>query len=140
MSYQSFRDMIVWQQSYDFAKGVYSLTRSLPSEERFGLASQLSRAALALPARVAEGQRRRGKEFAKLLNYAQGDAAECETYLMLIQDLFPEKAQTAGQLREQAAVIQRMMGALSYSIEHPKNKEAEPRKTSSEPVCVPVNS
>lgn len=135
--------MIVWQQSYDFAKGVHALTRSLPAEERFGIASQLSRAAMAMPARVAEGQRRRGKEFAKLLHYAQGDAAECETYLLLIQDLFPDKAKEASQLREQSAVIQNMMGALSYSIEHPKNKDSERSVqgvVSKEPVCVPVNA
>ncbi len=135
--------MIVWQQSYDFAKGVYALTRSLPAEERFGLASQLSRAAMSLPARIAEGQRRRGREFSKLLHFAQGDAAECETYLLLIQDLFPDKAQTASQLREQNAVIQRMLGALAYSIEHPKTKDAEKLSQdvqAKEPVCVPVNA
>ena len=140
--FQSFRDMIVWQQSFDFAKGVLALSKVLPSEERFSLLSQLGRAAVSIPAQIAEGQRKHAKgEFSKHLHYAQGDAAECETYLLLIQDLYPDRKNEVQRLREMNIVIQKMLGALAYAVEHPKSKkdkESVEERVAAEPVRVPV--
>lgn len=142
--FQSFRDLVVWQQSFDFAKGVYALAKSLPADERFGMASQLNRAALAMPAQIAQGQRKRNKgDFLKHLHYALGNAAECETYLLIVQDLFPNEAEQVSRLREANTLVQKMLSALAYSIEHPKIKKdahGEPIHVSLEPVCVPVGA
>jgi hypothetical protein len=105
--------MVVWQQSFDFAKGILAFNKSLPSEERHGLLSQLS-------------QRKMVKsEFIKHLSYAQANAAECETYLLLVQELFPDHAETASRLRETNSIIQKMLGALMYAMETPKARKAE---------------
>ncbi len=140
--FQSFRDMVVWQQSFDFAKGIIALNKSLPSEERYGLLSQLGRAAVAIPAQIAQGQRKRVKnEFLRHLSYAQANAAECETYLLLVQDLFQDQAEQTSRLRETNSIIQKMLGALMYAIEHPKIKKFEEQSETTkaqEPVRVPV--
>jgi len=140
--YHSFRDLVVWQQSFDFAKSVYLLTKSLPNEDRYGVASHLCRAAVAMPAHIAEGQRRRSKnEFVKNLNYANGNSAECETYLLLLQEIYPKQAEDIQKLKENNTLIQKLLSGLIYSLEHPKTKdpEAAPKvQTVTEPTMVPV--
>jgi four helix bundle protein len=140
--YQSFRDLVVWQQSFDFAKSVYFLTKALPTEDRYGVASHLCRAAVAMPAHIAEGQRRRGKnDFIKNLNYANGNSAECETYLLLLQEIYPKQAEEFQKLKESNTLIQKLLSGLIYSLEHPKTKETEtaPKaRTVTEPTMVPV--
>jgi four helix bundle protein len=141
--YQSFRDLVVWQQSFDFAKHVYNLSKTIPSEDRYGVASQLSRAAISMPAHIAEGQRRRGKEFIKCLNYANGSSAECETYLLLLQEIYPKQSEEIQKLKEANTLIQKMLGGLIYSMEHPKNKEGQKAvlaEQTAEPIRVPVTA
>ena len=68
--------------------GVYELTRSFPREETYGLTSQFRRAAVSIPANVAEGFRKRGSaDKLRFLNIAQGSAEECRYYLILSKDL-----------------------------------------------------
>jgi len=140
--YQTFRDMAVWQQSFDFAKGVMRLNKSLSTEEQSNVSSSLCKTALSMPAHIAIGQATRGRgDFVKHLAITQGNAAECETYLLLLQDMHPELAEEAGQLREINAVVQKMLGALIYAIEHPKNARNDKsfsKTENTEPVCVPV--
>lgn len=78
----------VWNKSVDFVVTVYKATESFPKEERFGLTSQIRRAAVSVPANVAEGAARRSpKEFAHFLSNAQGSASELETELLIAQRL-----------------------------------------------------
>lgn len=136
----SFRDLVVWQEAYNFAKGVHALTRQLPQEERYALTSQLTRMAFAMPVQIAQGQRKWSKaDFVKHLNYARNNSYECETYLLLIGDLFAEHAQQTAELVESNNVIQKMLSALIYTIEHPKNKKTElKREEAAEPKVVAV--
>lgn len=123
--FQSFRDMVVWQQAFDFAREAHALAKRLPSDERFGLASSLARASVAVPAEIAQGQRKRGKEFVRHLSSASAHAAECETYLLLIQDLFPDETDAVNRLREKAGIVQKMLSALSYALGRGKEAEKE---------------
>ncbi len=137
----SFRDLVVWQQAYDFAKGVHALVRALPQEERYALTSQLTRGAFSMPVQIAQGQRKWAKtDFVKCLNYARNSSYECETYLLLIGDLFPEHTKETEELVEINTIIQKMLSALIYTIEHPKTKKNESTEiVDEEPVTIPVN-
>jgi len=123
--FQTFQDMVVWQQSFDFVKDVYSLLKDMSGFEKNTIASSFARSALSIPVNIAKGQKRRGADFVKYLNFAKSNAAECETYLLLVIDLLPEKSKEIKKMQETNAIIQRMLGALAYTLEHPKNKKEE---------------
>ena len=110
---QSYRDLLVWNRAIDLAFLVYHLTKSLPSEERFGLQSQARRAAISIPANIAAGKGRRHlKEYLHSLGVARGSIKELETHLELmirIGYLAPEAASPAIQ---QAEELSRMLAGL----------------------------
>src|SRR5579862_874916 len=82
-----YKELLVWQKGMSLAKGVYGLTAGFPSDERFGLVSQMRRAAVSVPSNIAEGQARQGtREFLQFLSHASGSLAELETQLPLSVD------------------------------------------------------
>ena len=82
---KSYRDRVAWQKAMELVEQVYGLARSLPPEERFGLVAQMQRAAISIPANIAEGQgRKHRKEFVNHLSIARGSLMETETYLLLL--------------------------------------------------------
>jgi len=86
---RTFRDLEIWKKGMEIAIDVYQFTLILPSEEKFGLKSQMRKAAVSLPSNIAEGFRRRNdKEFRQFLYIALGSAAELETQVELIEQLF----------------------------------------------------
>ncbi|HSX37084.1 MAG TPA: four helix bundle protein [Patescibacteria group bacterium] len=89
MPIQSYRDLRVWQQSFDLVKEVYRLSSLLPKDEQFGLVSQIRRCAVSIPSNIAEGQQRNNaKEYRQFLGIARGSAAELSTQLLLIKELY----------------------------------------------------
>jgi four helix bundle protein len=85
---RSFTDVLVWQKGHQFVLGVYRLTKRFPKEELFGLTSQLRRAAVSIPANIAEGFRKAGKaDKLRFYNTSQGSLEESRYYLMLARDL-----------------------------------------------------
>jgi four helix bundle protein len=77
---RSHRDLKVWQEGVSLVELVYKLTSSFPAREQFGLTSQLRRAALSIPANIAEGCARTGtKELLHFLSIAQGSLSELDT-------------------------------------------------------------
>jgi four helix bundle protein len=92
---KSFEDLIVWQRAHRLVLEVYRVTGTFPRHETYGLVAQLQRAAVSVPANVAEGFRRRGKaDKLRFLNIAQGSLAESRYYLLLAQDLGATRKQT----------------------------------------------
>jgi len=86
MSVQSYRDLQVWQKSMDLVTECYRATQQFPKTEIYGLTSQLQRAAVSVPANIAEGQgRQHTKEFIQHLSIAYGSLAELETHLQIAQ-------------------------------------------------------
>jgi four helix bundle protein len=100
------------------AKQVYSLTRSFPDDERFGLISQMRRAAVSVPSNIAEGQARQGrKEFVQFLSHAEGSLAELDTQLALSRELGYGKESDAHQCLPMIAELQKMVDSLRRKIE-----------------------
>ncbi|MFM8457831.1 MAG: four helix bundle protein, partial [Chthoniobacterales bacterium] len=85
---EGYRDLVVWQKGLALAKTIYLLTKQLPADEKFGLVSQMRRAAVSVPSNIAEGQARHttGK-FIQFISHAEGSVAELDTQLSLCQDL-----------------------------------------------------
>src|SRR3989344_3166238 len=82
MPLHSFRDLIVWQKSMDLVVLTYKLTEKFPSEEKFGLTSQMRRAVVSIPSNIAEGRRRgTSKEYRQFLQISYGSGGEVETQL-----------------------------------------------------------
>ena len=85
---QRFTELKVWQRSHELTLEVYRVTASFPSAERFGLTSQLRRAAASVPTNIAEGSKRQSnQEYARFVNIAEGSLAETEYLVMLSRDL-----------------------------------------------------
>ena len=83
-----YRRLVVWQKADELAFQVYQASKGFPRDELYGLTSQLRRAALSVPANIAEGFRKRSKQDkARFLNISEGSLEECRYYLMLAHDL-----------------------------------------------------
>ncbi len=83
-----YKDLLVWQRSMDLAQTVYVATRGWPADERFGLTDQVRRAAVSVPANIAEGHGRGSpREFHHLCSIAKGSHSEVETHLQLAHRL-----------------------------------------------------
>lgn len=111
---RSFSDLTVWAKAHQFVLEAYKLTSSFPRNETYGLSSQLRRAAVSIPANVAEGFKRRGKaEKVRFLNIAEGSIAECRYYLILTKDLGYGKTEATMSLLED---VSRLITAYSAAI------------------------
>ena len=114
---RSYRELKIWQRSMDLTVQTYELTRRFPSEEKYGLSSQMRRAAASVPANIAEGQARRSKkEFLQMLSIARGSLAELETFVTLSERLGLIRRETSNSLLEDCAEINRMMNGLMRSL------------------------
>ena len=115
---QHFRELKVWQKSHALVLNLYQLTKRFPADERFGLTSQLRRAAVSVPTNIAEGTKRLGKQdYARFLNIAEGSLSETEYLLTLSCDLgYLQKQGTAKPLSE-VSEIARMLYALRCKVE-----------------------
>src|SRR5438876_2776377 len=85
---RTFQDLVVWRKAHELVLAVYSFTAGFPKTETYGLALQMRRAAVSVPANIAEGFRRRGKaDKARYMNMAEGSLEESRYYLILAKDL-----------------------------------------------------
>ncbi len=85
---KNFTELIVWQKAHMLVLDIYKISNSFPKHELFGLTSQIRRAAVSVPANIAEGYKRRGKsDKSRFFNISQGSLEEVRYYLILAKDL-----------------------------------------------------
>jgi four helix bundle protein len=114
MPARRFEDLVVWQKAHQFVLNVYRFSRSFPKVELYGLTSQLRRAAISVPANVAEGFSKRGpNDKVRFLNIAQGSLEEARYYLILARDPGFGDPKEMMPLAEEAG---RLLQAYSRSI------------------------
>lgn len=116
MYIESFKQLTVWQRSIEVIRAVYSISAKLPESERFNLQSQMRRAAISIPANIAEGKKRKTKkDFLQFLRIADGSAAELETLLIICAELYPDISNKKGlALLEE---VQKMLITLIRRLE-----------------------
>ena len=114
---RSFRDLLVWRKAHEFVLAVYAFTPGFPKPETYGLSQQLRRAAVSIPANIAEGFRRRGKpDKARFMNLAEGSLEECRYYLILAHDLgYGDTNRLAALLEEVSKLLHAYASAILSS-------------------------
>src|ERR1700730_1352953 len=112
---QTFKDLVVWQKARQFVLATYSMTASFPRREIYCLTSQMRRAAISVPANIAEGFKKRGaSDKIRFLNVAEGSLEECRYYLILVQDLGYSSTEEIEAVREE---VSKLLGAYARAIE-----------------------
>ena len=115
-----FRNLRVWQRAHNLTLEVYGATRTFPKEERYRLTGQLRRAAVSVPANIAEGCGRNGDaELARFLTIAKGSASELDYFLLLAHDLGYLKSSRYEQLAEEVHGISRMLANFVDRLRYP---------------------
>ncbi len=121
-----FEDLRVWQKAHALVLDVYRLTASFPGEERYGLVSQMRRAAVSVPANIAEGFKKRGvRDKSHFYNIAQGSLEELRYYSILSRDL--GYVADSAKMREDIDDVARMLHGLAVSTN--KRLGGETRQT-----------
>lgn len=120
---RTFRDLLVWQKAHQFVLAVYQFTATFPKTETYGLGHQMRRAAVSVPANIAEGFRKRSKaDKVRILNIAEGSIEESRYYLILAHDLgYGETAESMALLEE----VSRLLYAYATAI-LPRNSAGPP--------------
>jgi len=115
---KDYRDLLVWQKSYQICLQVYRATRKFPVDERYGLTAQMRRAAVSVPSNIAEGYSRSTTgDYLRSLHYAYASNSELETQAMLARDLEYLELDEFAKLSEGIREVERMMKALIKSLE-----------------------
>lgn len=111
------RNLDLWQKSVDFVVDVYEVTKTYPTDERYGLISQIRRAATSIPANIAEGAGRKSdKEFVHFLSNAQGSASEIDTHFFVSLRLGYLTEATHYELDKKLDDIGRMITGLANHL------------------------
>ena len=117
MAGNSYRDLEVWQRAMDLVVACYRLTKAFPASELYGLTGQLQRAAVSVPANIAEGQaRQHTKEFLHHLSIANGSLAELETHIQIAERLDYIKGRAIQETSLQSDQVARMITGLRKSL------------------------
>jgi four helix bundle protein len=117
MGASSFEQLEVWKKAHSLMLKTYRLTGKFPSDERFGLTSQLRRAMVSVPANIAEGFIKRGKaDKARFYNIAEGSLEECRYYFILVRDLgFADTLELSKDLEEVSRMLRSYVSAILAS-------------------------
>jgi four helix bundle protein len=114
---RDYRDLLVWQKGIGLAKEVYEITSHFPPDERFGLISQMRRAAISVPSNIAEGQARHTTgEFVQSISHAEGSLAELDTQLFMSTELNYCSSKQVAELHRTISELRKMLNALRRKL------------------------
>ncbi|MDE2000963.1 MAG: four helix bundle protein [Patescibacteria group bacterium] len=124
MYIESYKKFIVWQRSMELAKEIYGVTEKLPGHELYAFVSQMRRAAISIPSNIAEGYKRSGiGEFLHFLSIADASAAELETQLLLVKDIYRKIDFT--KCEELLLEVQKMLIVMIKKLRDKKSLNAQ---------------
>ena len=105
---KSFEDLIVWQKAHAWVLIIYRMSEDFPAKENYALTSQLRRAAMSVPANIAEGFKKRGtRDKLRFFNIAQGSLEESRYFLILARDLgYAEVSEAQAKLGEVSRLLE----------------------------------
>ena len=119
---KNFKELHVWQKAYQLCLEVYNVSKKFPAEEKFGLTSQMRRAAISIPSNIAEGYGRKTiPDYVRCLYIAYGSTCELETQTLLCGDLNYLDDTQQNLLIEKIKEVERMLMALIKSLENKDN-------------------
>ncbi|MDR2968328.1 MAG: four helix bundle protein [Tannerellaceae bacterium] len=114
---QSFKELQVWQEAMNLTEMVYMETKTFPKEEIYGLTSQTRRAAVSIPANIAEGYGRKNRaEYLHFLSIANGSLTELETHLLIATRINYLPHQRMELLQNQLNLVGRLLTALRKAL------------------------
>ena len=115
---KNYKELQVWQKSYDLCLKLYGLTSKFPNDEKYGLTSQMKRSAVSIPSNIAEGYgRKTTADYIRMLYIAYGSVCELETQVLLAGDLGYIEQSPLDALKSDIAEVERMLKALINSLE-----------------------
>ena len=136
---KNYKELKVWQRSYQLCLDIYKITKGFPKEERYGLTSQIRRAAVSVPSNIAEGYgRKTTPEYIRFLYIAYGSNCELETQILLSGDLGYIETGKLEILKEGIGEVERMLKALIKSLER-KHSTPFPRRAGLNPRTLFIN-
>jgi len=113
----NFKNLKIWQKSRVLVKEVFLLTKEFPSEEKFGLTSQMLRCAYSIPSNIAEGSgRSSNKEFSRFLDISLGSAFELETQLILASDINYLSEEQLQRIQDLLQEVQKMIYSFKTKL------------------------
>ena len=116
---RKYKDLIIWQRSVDLATSIYKITTLFPSEEKYGLISQMRRCSVSIPSNIAEGSGRSSdKEFSRFLEIAYGSAYELETQMIISMKLEFVQINDYEVLSKELDELQKMIFAFINKLKH----------------------
>ncbi|WP_076798248.1 four helix bundle protein [Chloroflexus islandicus] len=119
MPIRSYRDRRIWQAGMNLAEQCYYLTQTFPAQERYGMISQIRRAAASIPANIAEGYGRENRgEYLQFLRIAQGSLKELETHLLLAERCRITGSQPIAPILTQCEELGKMLHTLIRRLQH----------------------
>lgn len=117
MKSRSYVDLEVWQRAMDLVVACYQATQAFPKSETYGLSSQLQRAAVSVPANIAEGQgRQHRQEFVQFLSIGYGSLMELETHIRIAHRLGYLQTETETQLLQKTSEVGRLLNGLRRAM------------------------
>ena len=116
---RNYKNLKIWEQGIELVKLVYVLVEQLPSTEKFGLKSQITRAVVSIPSNIAEGCSRNSEiEFKRFLEIAMGSLFETQTQLTIIQELNFIKPEDLKPIFELLEIEGKMINKLINTIKN----------------------